>query len=554
MLGKTIGLVAVLLAACARLVPQPPEPSPGHLRPEDQATGGQIPPVVEQTPFLPRPQPLPESEKYTVVVHEVPVKELLFALARDAQINVDIDPRIEGVATLNAVDQTFPQILDRVARQVNLRYEIQDKNVFLMPDEPYFRTYKVDYVNLLRDSTSTENVATQIATGGVTDFGSQAGGGLGGGAGNNNSTTTVKSVSNHRLWLTLTNNILAIIGDKAVAGGGGSTELPVSQNVVANAESGVINVRATSKQHEQIQAFIDSVLVNAQRQVLIEVTVVEVELSDQYQAGIDWQRLARSGGFAIGQSLLGGLQLGDLTKAVSGTTGERITSPFFALQYTDKGDPTKNEVAVTLRLLRDYGNTKVLSSPKLMVLNNQTAMLKVVDNVVYFTVEQQISQGGLVANNVTATTTKVHTVPVGLVMTVTPQVNENSGVTMNVRPTISRVTKFVPDPNPVLTVPSNIPQIQVREMESVLKINSGQIAVLGGLMQDQIRRNSSGIPFLSELPELGDLFNSRDNESVKTELVIFLRPTVIQSASLEGDLRDLRPFLERRSNFGAGNR
>jgi len=186
-MNRLLLLLSVLfIGACADLVPKAPPPSEGHIKPDVEAQG-EIPAVVDETPVLPAPQPQPDTEKYTVVVNEVPVKELLFALARDAKMNVDIHPGIDGIVTLNAVDQTLPQILDRVAQQVDLRYEIRDNTIALSPDTPYFRTYKVDFVNMARDTTHTVTVATQIDTAGTTDV--AGGGGTGGGGGNNNSTT-----------------------------------------------------------------------------------------------------------------------------------------------------------------------------------------------------------------------------------------------------------------------------------------------------------------------------------------------------------------------------
>lgn len=519
-----IGLFFLLvpwLAGCAMVIPPQPEPSPGHLSTDTEAPPSEIPPLVEHTPFLPPPEPQPEQERYTVVVHEVPVKELLFALARDAAMNVDIHPGISGVVTLNAVDQTLPQILDRIARQVDLRYDIRGSNLELMPDTPYFRTYKVDYVNMSRDSTSTVSVATQISTTGVADIGGLGGGG-GGAAGDNNSTTRVTSTSNHRFWETLTANILAILGEPPGAGQGGAA----SDSVIVHPESGIINVRATAREHKEVQHFIDQVMVNVQRQVLIEATVVEVELSDRYQAGVDWSAIASGAGFRFNQSLLG---------------TALATAPFFLLGYQDQ-QTDFGSVDVTIRLLKEYGNTRVLSSPKLMVLNNQTAMLKVVDNIVYFTLEQETNTTQGVVTNTFETT--VHTVPVGLVMAVTPQINANRNVTLNVRPTISRVTRFVNDPNPALTIDSPIPEIQVREMESMLQVGSGQIAMLGGLMQDSLRRDDAGIPLLSRIPGIGEAFKTRDHEVVKTELVIFLRPVVIANPSVDADLADYRRYLD----------
>jgi general secretion pathway protein D len=195
-------------------------------------------------------------------------------------------------------------------------------------------------------------------------------------------------------------------------------------------------------------------------------------------------------------------------------------------------------------LLESFGNVKVLSSPKLSVINNQTAIIKVVDNYVYFTLAANTvtNQTGSQTNYTSSPTT----LPVGFTMSVTPQISENDTVLFNLKPSISRVTAFVNDPNPDLAragVISRIPQTQTREMESVMRIENNQIAVLGGLMQDSINNLTDAVPGLSKLPVMGELFKQRNDTSEKTELVIFLRPTVIKSARLEGDYRALQANL-----------
>jgi len=186
-----------------------------------------------------------------------------------------------------------------------------------------------------------------------------------------------------------------------------------------------------------------------------------------------------------------------------------------------------------------------------MAMNNQTAVLKVVDNLIYFTVEvnidnasQNVGSGRLVTFE-----TDVNTVPVGFVMSVTPFIGADDMVTLNVRPTISRVIDFVTDPNPALAaedVISQIPVIQAREVESVLKVPSGSIAVIGGLMQDQVKKTSTGVPLLGRLPFIGPAFRYDENETSKTELVIFIRPRIIKNASIDGDLSDFRRYLPAR--------
>jgi general secretion pathway protein D len=195
-------------------------------------------------------------------------------------------------------------------------------------------------------------------------------------------------------------------------------------------------------------------------------------------------------------------------------------------------------------LLKEFGDTQVLSSPKIMALNNQTALLKVVQNVVYFQVDSStIPATSSVSNDIVTATTTAKSVSVGVVMSVTPQINDTDEVTLIVRPTISRVLDFVNDPNPTLTEPNPVPQIAVREMESVLRIGSGQLAVLGGLMQDDISKQSDAVPWISNSELFGDLFTSRNNQYTKSELVIFLRPWVIQTPDVRADLKSFQPFL-----------
>ena len=245
---------------------------------------------------------------------------------------------------------------------------------------------------------------------------------------------------------------------------GGAQDLPVTGSVIPNPEAGLINVRATAKQHEAVQSFIDRVMANAQRQVLIEATVVEVDLSDQYRQGIDWRVINEGTGLDAFQLLTGSLAPG-LASAVPPVAPLGIASSF-VLNYTSKSDGQRIDVVV--ELLRQFGDLQVLSSPRIMALNNQPAVLKVVENIVYFEIDVEPGVATGNTQSIPAIETTAKTVPVGLVMTVTPQVNENQSVTLDMRPTISSITQFVNDPSPDLDAAGTVnavPQIQVREME-----------------------------------------------------------------------------------------
>jgi MSHA biogenesis protein MshL len=172
------------------------------------------------------------------------------------------------------------------------------------------------------------------------------------------------------------------------------------------------------------------------------------------------------------------------------------------------------------------------------VLNNQTAFLKVVDNRIYFNIGVQVTPGTLGVPPIVTYTSTPSTVPVGFVMSVTPTIDESGMVMMDVRPTISRIIDYVNDPNPALAqarVVSQIPEIQTREIESLMRVKSGDIAVMGGLMQDNTNKASDEVPGLGRIPVFGNLFKYKNNTHTKSELVIFLRPVVIRDASVEGD-------------------
>ncbi len=574
-----ITLPVALLAACSTYKPAVP-PSEGHISAEKVTPPEEkeriLPPVSSTPTFVPPPKPKPKATTYSVVVHEVPVKELLLALARDTKENIDVHPGLSGLVSLNAIDETLPAILERIAKQVNMRYRVEAHTIVVMPDTPYHKTYSVNYVNMTRDTTSTIAVSGQIGTG--TGGGQSSAGGT--------SQTSVSSTSKNDFWQLLRDNIEDILASsrklsqgteerqaraeatkaareqklaqaEAVArAGAGASNLfkevfgpealrpasEVKEDIVINQVAGTVTVLATERQHGLIQQYVDQVQGAASRQVLIECTIAEVRLSQTYQAGVDWQKLVNGGeGFNIQQQMLG-TSLGAPPRLVIG----------YGLPGSD--------VFASLRLLEQFGKTRVLSSPKLMALNNQTALLKVVDNVVYFSIQSSISQGAIGQGNLQSVTTTANTVAVGVVLSLTPQINENGTVTLTVRPTISRISRFVDDPNPLLQVDAQgnalpnpiknpVPEIQVREMESVLQLVSSQTAVLGGLIQDNVERNRDQVPYAGNLPRVGDAFAFRDEAVSKSELVIFLRPTVVRNPTLDSEelnhLRRLLPEIDK---------
>src|SRR5258708_3972028 len=357
-------------------------PSEAHLRAGEPAPAGTVPPPVQISTILPQPRPTARPETYSVVVNGVKVQELLFALARDAKLNIDIHSGISGTVTLNAVEQTLPQLLSRISKQVDMRWELEGPNLIVMPDTPYLHIYRIDYVNMERTATGTVGVSSQIGTGGA----GAAGGGGGAAAGGGGGFTLEKNIKD---ILHETDKVLpagAPQAAPAAAQGAPSASVATEPNisfreaasVIVNAEAGVVIVRATSRQHEKIQEFLDQVMANAKRQVLIEATIAEVQLSNQYQQGIDWSALRTRGLTTVSGNQISS---GNVTTTpafplgVTGTTPWSLPStPAFPNLFTLAASRGTN-LAGVLQLLESFGTVRVLSSPKLSVLNNQTALL-----------------------------------------------------------------------------------------------------------------------------------------------------------------------------------
>jgi general secretion pathway protein D len=547
-------LLPALLAGCGQA---PIKPAATHLRAEPQPEGA-IPPPVQITPILPKPKPGIRPETYSVVVSNVRVQELLFALARDARLQIDIDPNLGGTVTLNAIDQTLPQLLSRISRQIDMRYELDGQTLVVMRDTPFLRPYKIDYLSAARNVKMQSTASTQFGAGSAAS-----------GPGATGAISTIDVSAQNNLWESIVQNVKDILRetDKILPAGTAVAAAPAAPppvsvpgaaptaavppppsasyleaaSVIANRESGVLYVRATSRQHEKVQEFLDLVLIGAKRQVLIEATVTEVQLRNEYQRGISWERL-RTRGLSIGQPTI--------TPSTSATPGFTPSAllPFVGFVSGVGG------FSATLKLLEQFGDVKVLSSPKLSVMNNQTAILRVTRDIIYFTVTPSTQPitfvgGGSGTSAVQATfTTTPNVAAEGFMMAVLPQINESDAVVLNVRPTIRRRVDSVADPNPALqattsnpnAIPNSIPVFETREFDSILRLQSGQIGVLAGLMQDIAENTDTGIPGIRSIPLIGDFLSNRAQLSRKTELVIFLRATVIRDPSTDGDFRRFR--------------
>lgn len=464
----------------------------------DDDVGTSIVPYTER-------QPTRFSGDITVQLVSAPIQQVLHSLASDAGLMLQMNQPLSGEVTLLAVDKTLEQLLAQVALQVPIFWQIDNDVLYLWGNQPYSESYAVNYLNLDRSTRSRVGLATQVGTINSTD---ELGSGI-----SNSSQTSLENSADHHFWSSLANDMNGLVARDGQSG---------LATFTINRDAGMVTLHASADLHEILKKYLLKLNDNAQRQVLIEATVVEVSLSSDFQAGIDWQLIANENNTVNAAQILSGAPV------VSANSVGRITAPNGLLSLVQ--NTKAGTVTATLNLLEQFGDVRILSKPRIIALNNQSSVLKVVDNRVYFTVNVERARSE--NKDEIITETQIHTVPVGLVMNVTPYIDKAGGVMLNVRPTLSRIIGFVDDPNPELAaadVRNSVPEIQVREMESMLRVESGDVAIIGGLMQEIEDANDRQLPGLARVPLIGSLFRQRQKLRRQTELLIVLKPTVLAS-------------------------
>jgi general secretion pathway protein D len=319
---------------------------------------------------------------------------------------------------------------------------------------------------------------------------------------------------------------------------------PVEPNVPSafsiNKQAGLVSVFSSARQHKKVHQYMTKLRRISTAQVLIEAKILEVALTDEFASGIEWNKV-------------GGLNLTGLARA-------SITAPRPVLDPDSLGnvfsltlEPTSNIDAVVSAISR-FGTVRALSSPRITVLNNQSAMLSVVENKTFFELKVKTQTDAVTGNRTVDVNSKVRSVPEGIMVTVMPAINLDAGeISLALRPTITRITGSVDDPSIALAllsadpanaailndVKSTVPQLAVQEIDSIIKMQTGQVMVMGGLMQDRNDSEEVGIPVLSEVPLLGNLFKSHKDKTTKSELVIFIKATIVPGNTVNDTDKDL---------------
>ncbi len=512
-----------------------------------------LPPVASQ---------VPQENRFNVVVNELPAREFYLGLVEDTPFNIIVNPGVQANITLNLKNVTIDEVMDIVREVYGFDYKKKGNNYFVYPNSLQTRLFRINYLNLSRQGSSSIDVSSGQITKTVNNTsGSSSGNSRGGYNSAQNSTantkfgTQLKTEFKVDLWKELANSLRTIIGTED------------GREIVVNPQTGVVLIKAMPDELLRVEEFLEATQMIVGRQVLLEAKIVEVELSDGFQAGISWAALGKPGSgktITAGQvginSLLTNVTLpATAPGAVEGGggfsgLGSELTGPFggvFALALD------LNDFKAMIELLGTQGNVQVLSSPRIATMNNQKAVIKVGTDRFFVT--------DLNSSNTSGTDGSASEIPdveltpffSGVALDVTPQINTTGEIILHIHPSISNVT----EDNRTISFSDNL-QISlpmakstIRESDSIIRAKNGQMVIIGGLMSTKATDDNSSVPFFGDIPIVGNAFKHQRELSVKSELVIMLKATYLEDDNaINRTLSDTKQRFKKLEGYDVSGR
>ena len=503
-------------------------------------------PPHEALPAMPLPKP---ERRFSVVLNNATPEVVFMSLLNETPLSVAVDPSVKGPLSISLKDVTLREALELLRELHNLEYKVIGRHILVSPAQLQTRLFKVDYPSFNRQGRSDLRVLSGSITGG--GAGSSGGGNSngstpasgsssGGSTGAAPESSRITTAQRNDLWGEIEATIKLLIGEKD------------GRSVVVSPQTGNIMVRALPREMRAVHDYLEATRTSVERQVMLEAKVVEVQLRDSERTGINWA--AFKAGLttrATGGVLAPGGVLGQ-TGSVAG--GLLNVTPGGALEAaaTNAGSllglafQTSNFAAV-LEFLGTQGNTQVLSSPRIATMNNQKALLKVGTDDFFVT---SISTTTTPVGNTTSTTPSIGVTPFfsGISLDVTPSINEQGFITLHIHPAVSNVTER----NKVLNLGKEgsytlpLASSDINESDAVVRARDGHIIAIGGLMRQSSVNSDSGIPG-TEGSVFRKLLGGQTNRlTEKRELVILLKPTIIDPSKEEAEGRQdaLQRLLE----------
>lgn len=460
----------------------------------------------------------PIEPRFDLSVSNAPARQVFMGLAEGTPYDIVLQPDVAGTVTLSLKDVTVPEALRALRQAYGYEFRREGNRFFILGREMQVRLFNVNYLNLIRRGKSD----TRVTATGLTSTGASAGG----------TTTTstsqsgvqVETQSQSDFWKDMQVTLAALVGTEG------------GRKVIINPQTGIVAVRAMPNDLRVVEEYLGTTHAMVNRQVVLEAKIIDVELNDRFQTGINWAKI--SGDVTLGQ-VGGGASLpgtgipgvseiagntGNLDptagifSAVSGTATSAFGGIFSVAVRTDN-------FAAFVELLKSQGDVQVLSSPRISTMNNQKAVIKVGTDAFFVTKQDVTINVG--ASQVTSELTPFFS---GISLDVTPQIDEAGNIMLHIHPAVSNVTEkrivtgriSATQNNEVSTALS-----AVQESDNIVRAASGQIIVIGGLMKEGTTDENASVPFLGDIPLIGNLFKHKRVSRIKKELVILLKPTVI---------------------------
>ncbi len=469
------------------------KPLAGHIPPEIVTEA--LIPNINQTLFTPSVKISPT--KFNISVHEVDAHEFFMGLVTDTEQNMLVHPDVSGSISLKLKNVTIAQVLDAVQKVYGYDFKKNEIGYIVYPSTLQTKFFKINRLDLVREGQSS----TRVSSGQLEDN-SDDDKILAKTNNSHSSGSWVNTKSLTDFWQEIETALHAIIAVDPKA----STHI--------NRQTGVIMVRAKPMQLREVGQFIDITQKQISRQVIIEAKIIEIILDDSHQAGVNWQSIARqaidSAPIMTGIGAIGAVNTFRDVFTVGGSWGD---------------------FSAYVELLETQGKTNILSSPTISTLNNQKAIIKIGSDEYFITdiASNTVSSGSSTITNPDITWTPFFS---GIALDVTPQINDNDEITLHIHPSITRVesqTKefIINGEEGSLPLALNT----VRESDSIVIAKDGQIVVIGGLMQETTKQGKKGVAGITQIPYLGNLFRVNTGETRKSELVILLKPTIINNNS-----------------------
>ncbi|MFA5912900.1 MAG: secretin N-terminal domain-containing protein [Burkholderiales bacterium] len=556
-------------------------------RESDAVNRALLPPLRME---LPQAQGKPIEGRFDLNVNNAPAREVFLSIVSGTRYSMLVHPDVTGSISVNLKDVTLREALDAIREIYGYEYKIEGSRVYIQPAGLQTRVFQVNYLIGARQGRSDMRVTagssgittsattagsatalqqtlttTQAAPAGVQGPPSLTPNAVGALGGIQNDATRMSTVQTTDFWAEVEYAIHTIVG----TGGG--------RNIVISPQSGVVVVRAMPQELRSVATLLKAMQLSVERQVMLEAKIIDVTLNQAYQSGINWAAFPTSGiagGFSSGLggaanslgtrgSLSGGTAgsssgssssfsanpgagagLATLGGAVAGATG--VAGGVFGLAVQT------DNFAALLQFLESQGSVQVLSSPRVATLNNQKAVLKVGTDQPYvtsITVVPGSSTGGVVTP--TSVAPQISNIFSGISLDVTPQIDAEGNIALHIHPLVTSVTPKSVGFNLVGVGAQSVDvaAINVSESDTMVRTQDGNIVVLGGLMKVELNRGRSGIPGLEDVPVIGGAFRNSSTDTIKRELVILIKPTIIESdKNWEQDLQDTRNRMQRMGN------